>query len=1093
EYLTYLAREGKMLDVGEALDLTRQVADALAYAHAQGMVHRDIKPDNVLLKPVTSGGTTNGFRAVLTDFGLAKLAESIVQSMPGTTMGTYPYMSPEQCRGEEVDGRTDIYALGVMLYELVVGRLPFNPKTITEAIRMHTSDPLPMPTQIRPGIPAAISEIILKALAKSPSERYQSGSDMARALGNAAGAARSMVTIPPPKQPSAMPESIPTTPESLLTYLASQPPISDLPAYTAQALPASQATMDRVIIASQSGETKTFALDKPVLTIGRDSTSDIILKGEKVSRSHAKIERKADGSYTLTDLGSTNGSYVAGQKLLPNIPQKLDYGVQARVGEFGLRIEAGRAAQPSPSQLRTVGASPDMARTVMAAGMGGNVPPPAQVGFAISGYPAKLKAPNPFMLTINNRSNVRASFNVNAADNQRLLSFGMAQPVVSLEPGETQTLPISITPIQRPALGGALIPFRVIVEVIPDPVNGILPGAADPQLVDSELQVSPSIPSWLFPAALFACAVLVALSIPLISLVNNNRATEQAVIAGRTLTAQALLVTGTGTSTPTVTGTATPDFNATIGAQITLTQVANATLAGNFVLTQLAINQTGTAAAGNNANGATQTAIANYQATLFTYYNILTATAQAAQATQFSFIQTATMAALIAQQQGTQTAISVNSTNTAIAQTQQANFLTLTSLAVTVQAQGTQIAATQTALAGNATATAIAGAGAATQTQAAINAQATINAGVAATLTQNAINAQGTANAGANAAATATASAVFAQGTANAIVFATQTQDAINLGGTAVAVAATQTQDAINLGGTAVAVAATQTQAFFDAQATANAALTLTALVPTATTAPPVINTDGFRFTGDGSNTFGNQTILDALTTNGQPGKVVFAVSMVNGAAPVYNANPLGVYFTGSQWAVFNENNAAMPIGASFLVYSINPGAAAFTHTAVGHSGPTSPILNPALTGNSSAIVIVTQNWGASVNNPNEVAVFFDGSNWVVTNLNGAELPQNSAFNVLVGSPSGNAFMVIADGSNTIGALTYLDTPALNGRPDAVFLITKNLTTGGVVVNEPVAAYYDPARNQWAVSLQSGDMFPPNMPIGAAFNIIVVQ
>ncbi|MCZ7545575.1 MAG: serine/threonine protein kinase [Anaerolineae bacterium] len=154
-YLQHLYEQQKYIELPEAVELTRQVAEALDYAHKQGMIHRDIKPDNVILKLATDGGQgLTKFRAVLTDFGLAKLAEGGVQSVSGQPMGTYPYMSPEQCLAEDLDARTDIYALGVMLYELAVGRLPYLPKTITEAIRMHTREPLPPPEKYRPGAPA---------------------------------------------------------------------------------------------------------------------------------------------------------------------------------------------------------------------------------------------------------------------------------------------------------------------------------------------------------------------------------------------------------------------------------------------------------------------------------------------------------------------------------------------------------------------------------------------------------------------------------------------------------------------------------------------------------------------------------------------------------------------------------------------------------------------------------------------------------------------------------------------------------------------------------------------------------------------------
>src|SRR5690606_28341281 len=125
-----LSEESRFIDYPEAIEITRQLANALEFAHRRSMIHRDIKPDNVLLKPDQDNGRLN-YRPILTDFGLAKLTSSgedaITDQQP---IGTYPYMSPEQCLGDDIDTRSDVYSLGIMLYELSVGRLPYNPKTI---------------------------------------------------------------------------------------------------------------------------------------------------------------------------------------------------------------------------------------------------------------------------------------------------------------------------------------------------------------------------------------------------------------------------------------------------------------------------------------------------------------------------------------------------------------------------------------------------------------------------------------------------------------------------------------------------------------------------------------------------------------------------------------------------------------------------------------------------------------------------------------------------------------------------------------------------------------------------------------------------
>src|SRR6185369_4121969 len=167
------------LEIPEILDIAVQVASALEEAHTAGIVHRDIKPDNIMVR-------RNGYVKVL-DFGLAKLTETVdrspsdaeastrvlVQTDAGVVMGTSHYMSPEQARGKPVDARSDIWSLGVVIYEMVAGRMPFEGETSTDVIVAITQKDPPPLARFAPEVPPELDWIVMKALRKDRDERYQ--------------------------------------------------------------------------------------------------------------------------------------------------------------------------------------------------------------------------------------------------------------------------------------------------------------------------------------------------------------------------------------------------------------------------------------------------------------------------------------------------------------------------------------------------------------------------------------------------------------------------------------------------------------------------------------------------------------------------------------------------------------------------------------------------------------------------------------------------------------------------------------------------------------------------------------------------------
>jgi len=179
----------------EVIRIGRAVADALAYAHEQGVVHRDIKPDNILLA---------GDRVLVADFGVARAVSEVAEKLTATGMvvGTPTYMSPEQASGERnIDGRTDIFALGCVLYELAAGEAAFKGPTPQATLMRRFTGP---PRKLRPmvNVPESLEAAIFRAVARDPTERFASAAEFAAALAGDAPAA-------PPKPPPALPSSGP--------------------------------------------------------------------------------------------------------------------------------------------------------------------------------------------------------------------------------------------------------------------------------------------------------------------------------------------------------------------------------------------------------------------------------------------------------------------------------------------------------------------------------------------------------------------------------------------------------------------------------------------------------------------------------------------------------------------------------------------------------------------------------------------------------------------------------------------------------------------------------------------------------------------
>ncbi|GAB4446948.1 MAG: hypothetical protein Kow0031_29540 [Anaerolineae bacterium] len=290
------------------------VADALRYAHEQGVIHRDVKPSNILLPQPDW--------PLLADFGLAKLSgggeqlhEPVTRS--GTSLGTPAYVAPEQARGIAADQRSDMYSLGVILYETVTGRLPFLYSNPNKMLLAHISEPVQPPSHLNPACPPPLERVILKTLDKVPGNRYKDMGQFIEALQEALTAAPlgsvlgTVVIAPPGSNP--------------LETTHFEDPVAP-PAAAPPAAPRA-----RILITERNATVN--VPPRPEVILGRthrQTVADVDLGPHGaaemgVSRHHARLIQR-DGRWLLDDLGSLNGTFVNDTRVQPGQPVPLNNG-----------------------------------------------------------------------------------------------------------------------------------------------------------------------------------------------------------------------------------------------------------------------------------------------------------------------------------------------------------------------------------------------------------------------------------------------------------------------------------------------------------------------------------------------------------------------------------------------------------------------------------------------------------------------------------------------------------------------------------------------------------------------------------------------
>ena len=341
--LKEIVRERGALPPALAADVIIQVLRAARYAHKHGIVHRDLKPHNVILDEEG--------RVKVTDFGIARAGASQMTET-GAIMGTAHYLSPEQAQGQAVDGRSDLYSIGVMLYELLTGRVPFDAESPVSIAVRHVSEPPVPPAELNPEVPPALEAVTLRALAKAPEDRFQDADSFIAALEAARDAPLEPVAYAPAGPPPAVIEEEEAHASrwwlwllALLALLAIAFGVYELLKPKELAVP--DVVGQRSSVAAQTLQNRGFEVD-----IQRVVNPD-------VARDRVATQSPRPGE--LADEGSTVRLFVSdgpGQATVPNVAGLRQARAEQMLRDAGFQVSVQRAYSPDAASGRVISASP---------------------------------------------------------------------------------------------------------------------------------------------------------------------------------------------------------------------------------------------------------------------------------------------------------------------------------------------------------------------------------------------------------------------------------------------------------------------------------------------------------------------------------------------------------------------------------------------------------------------------------------------------------------------------------------------------------------------------------------------------------------
>ncbi len=500
--LALLAQEDRVLRLDETLHIIAQIAEGLGYAHQAGILHGDLKPGNILLKslerPLRSGEPS--LKAMLADFGLSPIPDTgipkgLTPEMARPLQRYLPYLAPERQAGHTVDGRSDIYSLGVILHQLIAGAqfapLPDHRQPLRE---------------LRPGVPADIANIVAKATAYAAADRYQMaeqlGDDLRQAASRLTAAdtllfapqatvvdlrtlldedqatalvqpsltslAETAVPAPPPPQPDVQDEEENTP---VLPVIGQAPQPEREPDQEPTILRASPppAIGDQIVITGQGRAPRHFGMNKVQITIGRASDNDIVLSSLDVSRHHARLEQVGNG-WRIVDVESRGGTFYNGRKINPKKPELWQPGQKLQIGPYFLQWQLAGEIDSNP-EAQTPAEPVTELFQVAAEG--------SQVQASHSNFSVAL---NPTQTTLAPGEQTHLQIDLfNQSSSILVVKISLtglpeiatlAQDTVSMTPGARATVPLTLQlpAVEQPLLAGQH-PFQLLLHAEGPPVE----------------------------------------------------------------------------------------------------------------------------------------------------------------------------------------------------------------------------------------------------------------------------------------------------------------------------------------------------------------------------------------------------------------------------------------------------------------------------------------------------------------------------------------------------------------------------------------------------------------------------------------------